>query len=106
MIDVDEDDAVPLSERGVPVGFCEECAAQMADDGTEALAYDMNARGRLIGLFCPHNSVAAVGVIVDGIEVGDWHTLSPASPERLAQMLEDIATAAEARFAALTATHH
>ena len=84
---------------GLPVGFCDHCIAAMADGDIDAIMTMVGAHAVLVGLFCPENRTIAVGVQINGEDIAEWKTLSPATEEKLVEMMADIAGMGEAELA-------
>ena len=80
---------------GLPVGFCDHCIAAMADGDIDAIMTTVGTHAVLVGLFCPENRTIAVGVQINGEDIAEWKTLSPATEEKLVEMMADIAAGAD-----------
>ena len=78
-----------------PNGFCVKCTVAMETGNFLAISLEIDTHVRLVGLHCPHEQCMAIGMQVGCEDINNWRTQSPATQEKLLEMMDDIAAEAE-----------
>lgn len=91
MTDSSDVDEAQTSEGEIPAGFCAKCVAALEAGELEAVSADVGKYIRLVGIFCPHNKISAIGAMLRATGVEQWTTHTASSEEILVDAMAELA---------------